>query len=225
MPQLWTYKGARKKYPVQMGEVWKVGDHILICGDLEGDTTVLKRELKTYQPDLMFVDPPWDNQIASSFRARSGVDERPVDCASLITNILGYAKEMELLCFFEGGVRRKQMNRDCIKAVGGSLAGEWNICYTNKRTPCMLWALDFRKEPKQDYPNFEGMSEIEVEDAVMNTYKPKRVFDTCGGLGGTAIAAQYAGIPSVTHELSPFKMAEAIKNLVKISGTPAERVS
>ena len=128
------------------------------------------------------------------------------------------------MTFMEGGDKKRQMNRDCIKALGADIGDEWTITYTDKRIPCVLWAVDFRSKKEQDWPQFEGLSEIECEDLVLSHYKPNRVFDPCGGLGGTAIACQYAGVPSITHELSPYKMAEAIRNLVKLSRLPATKL-
>lgn len=227
MTKLWTYKGARKKYPVEVGDVWQVGGHILICGDLEGDQTVLRKWLVSHPPSLMYVDPPWNDQIATQFREKSGVDgdaKRAVDCAKVITRVLELAREMHLLAFMEGGDKKRQMNRDCITALGTEIGDEWTITYTDKRIPCVLWAVDFRKEKSPDWPSFGGLSEMECEDLVLSHYKPKRVFDPCGGLGGTAIACQYAGVSSITHELSPYKMAEAIKTLVKLSQQPATKL-
>lgn len=227
MSKLWTYKGARKKYPVEAGDVWQVGNHRLICGDLEGDQTVLRRELASYEPDLMYVDPPWNDQIASQFREKSGVDgeqKRVVDCAKVITRVLELSKERNLLTFMEGGDKKRQMNRDCIVALGAEIGDEWTITYTDKRIPCVLWAVDFRKNKVVDWPSFGGLSEMECEDLVLSHYKPTRVFDPCGGLGGTAIACEYAGVASITHELSPYKMAEAIKTLVKLSKQPATKI-
>lgn len=224
MSELWTYKGARKKYPVCPGETWVVGNHRLICGDLEGATTLF-HELADHPADLMYVDPPWNNQIASAFRKKSGIDGygtgRQVEVSDLIVKILKIAKERKLLCFMEGGHKMREMNRACIAFVGGSIGQEWTISYTDKAMPCALWAVDFREEPRKDWPDFAGMSEFDVETLVMSHYKPQRVLDPCGGLGGTAWAAERTGCASITHELSPYKTAEAVKLLVGLTGQPA----
>lgn len=226
MSKLWTYKGALKKYPVQTGDTWVVGKHRLICGDLEGETNLYK-ELEQYPADLMYVDPPWNNQIASAFREKSGVDgeaPRKVEVSKLICTIIKIAKDRKLLLFMEGGNKMRQMNRDCIDYVGSPKVKEWTITYTDRAIPCALWAIDFREEPKDDYPNLEGLSEFEVETLVMSHYKPNRVLDTCGGLGGTAWGAERTGCGSITHELSPYKMAEAIKLLHKLTGEIPKKV-
>jgi hypothetical protein len=153
-----------------------------------------------------------------------GEEKRSVDCSRVITRVLELAKERNLLTFMEGGSKKRDMNRDCIRFVGAEIGDEWTITYTDNKIPCVLWAVDFRKNKIKDWPQFEGLSEMECEDLVTSHYKPKRVFDPCGGLGGTAIACAYQRVASITHELSPYKMAEAIKNLVKITKQPATKI-
>lgn len=210
------------------GDTWVVGEHRLICGDLEGPTT-LYHELAEHPADLMYVDPPWNNQIATQFRTKSGADGignpgRQVEVSDLICTILRIAKDRKLLCFMEGGHKMREMNRACIAFVGGTVGQEWTISYTDKAMPCALWAVDFRDEPRKDWPDFAGMSEFDVETGVMSHYRPKRVVDPCGGLGGTAWAAARTGCGSITHELSPYKVAEAIKLLVQVTGEAARKV-
>lgn len=217
---LWKYGSAHKTYPVSPGDVWVVGPATFVCGDLEGDDFIFRRQIERLSPSLMFTDPPWDDRIATQFRSKSGLDENPrdVDVSRVICKVLSYAKELNVLALMEGGHKRRQLNHDCVAYVGGVVADEWTITYTDRKMPCALFAVDFRKEPKRDWPDFSGLSEVQVEDLVMSSYKPSCVIDPCGGLGGTAEAAANAGCRSLSHELSPFKMAAAIKRLAKFTG-------
>lgn len=224
--KLWKYGDLHKKYPVAVGDVWIVGPAKYICGDLEADPSVLLAELKKSKPDLMYVDPPWDNRIANEFRKRSGLDEAPrqVEVTNVIRKIISYARDLKILALMEGGHKRREMNRQCVAVEGGRVGAEWTIHYSQKKMPCALFAVDFREEPKNDYPNFDGLSEVEAEDLAMSHYKPKLVFDPCGGLGGTPAAATYAGIPSISHELSPYKMATALDRISQMTGETARKV-
>lgn len=218
--KLWTYGNAIAKYPVTVGSVWSVGGATFVCGDLEGDQTVLRGQLDKIKPDLMYVDPPWDDKIATDFRVKSGLDEkhREVDVSTVIRAVLKLAKDLRVLALMEGGHKRRELNRRCAEAVGSKVAAEWTITYTQKAVPCALFAVDFRDEPKADWPDFNGLSELQTEELSLRHYKPRVVFDPCGGLGGTAEAAAYVGTQSLSHELSPYKMAAAIKRLAKFTG-------
>lgn len=224
--KLWTYKGARSKYPVERGDTWRVGQHTFVCGDLVGDRSVLMGRLAEAKPDFVYTDPPWNDRIATEFRYRSGADaeKKRVDSKALITSMLMLVRELKTVVLMEGGHKMREMNRQAIADAGGVIGDEWTITYTDRALPCALWVIDFRDNPSRDWPSFEGLNEIQSEDLAMKHYAPRMVFDPFCGLGGTPSAANAFGCASLGHELSPFKLAEAIKRLVQESGQPASKI-
>lgn len=215
---VWKHKNAHDEYPVKAGDYWQVGNHIFLCGDLEGQTN-LHEAIEEYPPDLMYADPPWNNGNARSFRTISGVDGekgRPVEISTLTKTVLDIPKRLKILAFIEGGVKQKQMVEDAIISQGGVVGGCWNVHYSRAERPNLLFAADFRKNPINDYPpDLEGKSDAITPQLVLRHYLPKRVIDCCGGLGGTARSAEWWGVASLTHELSPYRTAEAIKLVAK----------
>lgn len=221
---VWEYSGAHKKYPVKAGDTWKLGQHTFLCGDLEGDSPLWEK-LSTMTPDLVYVDPPWNNGNARSFRTKAGVDGeqgRTVDFVSLLKIVLRPSVAFNALTFIEAGKREQNIVKGIIEDLGGVVGATWEILYY-KRSPCILIAADFRLNPQNDYPNFTGLDDEDTPDLAIQHYKPSLVLDPCAGRGGTARAAELAGVASLTHELSPYRMAEALQSVVAISGeTPVK---
>jgi site-specific DNA-methyltransferase (adenine-specific) len=52
----------RAKWGVESGQLWKLGEHRLICGDCT-DLSVLDRVMETSKADLVFTDPPYNVAI------------------------------------------------------------------------------------------------------------------------------------------------------------------
>lgn len=222
---VWTYSGAHKDYPVKAGETWTCGNHTLVCGDLEGETP-LWQKLKTMTPDLVYVDPPWNSGNARSFRTKAGVDGesgRTVDLSNLLKVVLTPSATSKILTFIETGKKEQNIVKGIIAEMGGTVGATWNITYYRKN-PCILIAADFRPTPFDDYPEFEGLDDEDTPDVAIEHYKPSLVLDPCGGRGGTATAAEIVGVASLTNELSPYRMAEALKKLHVATGIAPTRV-
>ena len=54
-----TYGDAGDRIPVNIGDVWAVGDHRFMCGDAEIEGLGDFQRLLPHAPDLIYVDPPW----------------------------------------------------------------------------------------------------------------------------------------------------------------------
>ena len=108
------------------------------------------------------------------------------------------------------------MIEDLIVSMGGTVGMTWPITYYRTK-PCVVIAADFRANPVFDYPNLTGLDDDFTPGKVMEKYRPNLILDTCAGRGLTARTAESLGIGSLTHELSPYRMAEAIKSLVKVN--------
>jgi len=217
---VWKYNNAHDTYPVKAGDVWKVGVHTLVCGDLEGETK-LDAQVEKLKPDFIYTDPPWNNGNGKAFRTKAGVDGdqgRNVDIRKLIKRVLTFGYKLKVLTFCEGGKKERAINRAIINELYANLIAEWDITYTERKLPCVLFAADWRKAYTNDYPDFTGMTEWDVETLALSHYKPRLVLDPCGGLGGTAWAAHRTGCASLTSELSPYRMAVALQRLHQLTG-------
>lgn len=215
----WRYGDAHDTYPVASGEVWQVGDHWFVCGDLEEDRHLEAVFSHAPQPTLMYVDPPWNSGNARSFRTKAGVDGqqgRTVDMRNLLRHVLAPAKTLRLLAFVETGRRDEGGLRNVINDMGGVPGERWDITYYRSK-PAVLMAADFRPNPTPDYPDFSGVDDEHTPTVALNAYPTGCVIDTCGGRGLTARTAHHNGWASISHELSPYRMAEAIQSVASLN--------
>lgn len=229
----WRYTNAHEQYPVQANEVWCVGEHTFVCGDLQAPNrlqeTLLQVEAEQGPTSLIYTDPPWNAGNAASFRTKAGVTKRQVDMNDLLTAVLEPARSRGLLAFMEGGVKQQAMVNGLVKSLGGYVGDNWDITYYKKK-PCFILAADFRDEPVNDYPDLTGLDDDDTPRAVLEHYASafggsKLVVDPCGGRGLTTRTAAQCGWKAVTSELSPYRMAEAIDSVVKtIKQTTGETV-
>ena len=211
----WKYSNFHETYPVKDGDIVCVGRQIFVCGDLTKDTK-LDAMLDVVPPDLMYVDPPWNDSLARSFRTKAGVDGekgKAVSCLDLQISVLNRAKKHRIPVYLEGGVKWTDLSKNAISATGGELLGEWLISYG--KMPCKLYCADYSGTlAGKPLPDLEGASEDNSCQIIFDFHKPRTVTDPCHGRGWVARVANYYGIQAVTSELSPYRMADAIGFLV-----------
>lgn len=67
---MFQYGNAWEDFDIRKGEIWNVGPHKVMVGDVvKGD---LSKLLDIDKIDLIFTDPPWNNQITRQFYKHSG---------------------------------------------------------------------------------------------------------------------------------------------------------
>jgi len=222
---IWTYGDAHNFYPVEDGDIWQVGNHKFICGDLEANTRLFE-EIKKTPPDFMYVDPPWNNGIAQGFRTKAGVDGdkgRKVDFTNLLKILVKMAKDLEIPIYMEGSMKEQVANEQAIRQFGVE-PHSWDISYANG-LPSMMFAGDFRKKENAGYPEALPTSDVVTDEAsLISYYKAKLVVDPCAGMGITARAAETAGVASITNELSKYRVARAISEMVTFTNLQAKKL-
>lgn len=65
-PQIDKAEELQEKWNVQVGQVWQLGEHRIICGD-STDGEVLKRLLGEQKAQICWTDPPWNVAYGQSF--------------------------------------------------------------------------------------------------------------------------------------------------------------
>jgi hypothetical protein len=226
----WRYTNAIDRFPVQPGDVWEFNTghhiHLFVCGDLQGDTP-LNDVLASLEPTLVYVDPPYNAGLARGYRTKAGVDNGPgrsVDMSDLWQAALWPAVERGLTAYVETSSTQQTALEAAINWMAGEVTGRWGITYYRKH-PSALIAADFNPIPSYDHPDLHGMDDEHTPLAVLTFHPAGVVLDPCAGRGLTARSAHTAGWSSVSHELSPFRMAEAIHSLHKLTGVTPERRS
>lgn len=219
----WRYGDAGDHFPVEEGDVWQVGPHILACGDLEkGAAQSLLSQVSL--PDMAICDPPWDAGNAHAFRTKAG-DPRPVDFASLMTCILTCGSQVKGAWFFEMGRRNTPLVMTLIEAQGGHLLDCWETFYYRTK-PCMFLRFSWKKEHTEEKGS--GPSGMDEEDAftwaiTYGCQQGESILDLCIGRGLTARIAHAQGKRVIGLELHPRRLAVTIDWLVQ-QGLQATRL-
>ena len=221
----WHYSGKHKSFPVEAGDIWQVGEHLFICGDIEGSTRI-DEVIMADPPTLVYADPPWGAGLARSYRTKAGVDNgagRSVDFHNLIQSLLIPAKAYKTIAYVENGVREERVLKEILLGMGAKITGQWAITYY-KTKPAVLYAADFRDNPINDHPDFTGLDDEHTPAVALRNREKGVVLDPCAGRGLTARTAQMLGWKSINHELSPFRMAEALDSMKRMTDLPVKRV-
>lgn len=224
MPKVWDYSGAIYDYPVEPGDVWQQGDHIFICGDLEGESP-LDEILDANPLTLLYVDPPWGNSMATSYRTKARADGdkgRPARLEHLLPEVIRPAARFGLDAYIETGIKEQDTVETAIRSLGGTVTGVHNITYYYKH-PGLLVGATFNQDEEHVGISFDGLDDDDTPTHAMTHYGTGCVLDTCAGRGLTARSAQVRGWRSINHELSPYRMAEAMKSVQQLSGLEPEK--
>lgn len=125
-------------YPVEPGQIWRAGECIIACGDLEsGHAEALFERFGV--PYLTVTDTPWNAGNARSFRTKAepftGVTSRPVDFEAFLRRIVLLARRCIGGAFFEMGVAQLPLLERLIIESGGDVQAVWDITYYRKH-PC-----------------------------------------------------------------------------------------
>lgn len=221
LTKAYLYTNAIRTFPVKAGEVWGCADAIFVCGDLEGESR-LGEVLQEYPCDMMYVDPPWGAGVASTYRTKAGVQRRQVNANNLYERIVEPARSRRQLAYVETGIRQRKWLVSLLKDLGARVT-VWDTTYYGNK-PSVLAAADWRPEPTA-LPDFTGLDDEHTPVVAIKAHQPSRVLDPCGGRGLTARAAWEVGASSLLHELSPYRMAEALKSMRALTGEEPYRLS
>lgn len=227
----WRYSGKHTDYPVEPGDVWIVGRHRFVCGDMEADPQPWRdADVFTREIACVYADTPYTAGLARSYRTKAGVDGGPgrtVDYDHLIARFVAAAQDARTVAYVETGVKSGDKVADVGARLGAEITGRWNITFY-KTKPAVLLAVDFRDDPADDHPDFEGVDDDHTPLLAIEHWKRRQpygfILDPCSGRGLTARSAQQAGYQSVNIELSPFRMAEALHSVAQLAGITPERI-
>jgi hypothetical protein len=224
----WEYSGARKKYPVNLGETWEIGRQTLVCGDLEEPTNPFWGLLARVDGNMTvhFADPPWGANLARSYRTKAGVDGdkgRPVDYPALQKLVATPAQVLGGLLYVENGNKQIRDMLAMLDGMGGTILRQWPITYYRTK-PAALAAVWFGDGPAPALPDLSGIDDEFLPARILKGAPWPNIIDPCAGRGITASSAAAAGRESLTNELSPYRMAEALQRIVKVTGGTPVRV-
>lgn len=218
----WSYGDAGDRFKVVPGSRWQVGPHQVVCNDLEDNPQPFGA---SFQPDMTYTDPPWNQGNAKSFRTKNGQKDRAVDFPTFLRALLTAVKTTRGDVFIEMGKAETPNLTTLVNEAGGRVLQQWGITYYRKH-PCVLLRTQFgaglRVPPM---PDVSGMDDDHTPAAAIacSTVEGNIVFDPCTGRGLTAVTSDKLGRVFRGSELNPRRLAVTIDKLVKC-GHAAERI-
>jgi hypothetical protein len=196
-------------YPVQPGDIWKVGQHLLACGDLERGDALKLLDL-VGPPDVTHTDPPWNAGIASAFRTQAA-DPKKVDFTALMRTLAEALKRTTRDVVIEMGIAQTPHVCSIMQAAGAKVHGIWAATYGAKKLELRVIHLTFTDVTPAAIPHTLLHSWAAASSTMDAICKPgDLVFDPCLGQGGTLRLAHQRGASVIGMELNPKRLSTAI---------------
>jgi len=206
--QDWGGKAANQ-YDVQPGDIWKVGHHILACGDLERGHALKLLDIMG-EPDITYTDPPWNAGIAAAFRTQAQTPAK-VDFPLLMNRLAASLRLTHRDVIIEMGIGETTQVCEIMQKWGAKVHGIWAATYGSKRLEMRVIHLVFSDVEPATVPHATLHSWASASATMDAICKPEDVvFDPCLGQGGTLRLAHKRGARVVGMELNPKRLSTAI---------------
>lgn len=236
---------------VQLGQIWKLGEHRLMCGD-STDSATVEKLMNGEKADMVFTDPPYgmflDTDYTSmdsgmgknkKFKPVAGDNEDFVPgLINTIFNSFSYCKEMflfgadyyaELIPDRNKGswvIWDKSVTESMDKGFGSA----WESCWSkqkHKRTFArILWRGLYGKKDDQKTRTHPTQKPVHLAEFFFDNWgkETKSVVDIYGGSGSTLIACEKTNRKCFMMELDPHYCSVIIERFQTFSGKKAELI-
>ena len=232
----------------KLGDLWKLGNHRLICGD-STDITVIDRLMDGVKADMVFCDAPYGYNYQSNRRTKSKKfdvlenDDKILDFIPAIWGAMkdncpvyefcGWQSLKQWLEYFENtsldlkNVIIWKKNTWSMGDLKGAYAGQYEvILYLNKGRVELNGSRDtdiweFDREPPKIHPTMKPI-ELIAYALSKSSKKDDVVLDCFGGSGSTLIACGQTGRKCYTCELDPHYVDVIIQRWENLTGQKAE---
>ncbi len=234
----------REKWGVETGQLWRLGEHRLICGDCT-DKTVVDRVMGGEKVSLIVTDPPYgvnydggaNNEIKRE-KLEGDVDAElykkflqvaPIsnECALYMWHADRRANEVYEAAIKNGFEVRSQIIWHKLKAHYGA----WMAQYKQKHEPCIycvkgapvfsgatneVTVWEYEQPSRNEFHPTQKPIEL-MERAISNHPYPI-IYEPFCGSGTTLIACERLGRKCGAVEISPAYVAVAIQRWVDVTG-------
>jgi len=240
----------REKWGVETGQLWRLGEHRLICGDCT-DKTVVDRVMGGEKVSLIVTDPPYgvnydggaNNEIKRE-KLEGDVDAElykkflqvaPIsnECALYMWHADRRANEVYEAAIKNGFEVRSQIIWHKLKAHYGA----WMAQYKQKHEPCIycvkgapvfsgatneVTVWEYEQPSRNEFHPTQKPIEL-MERAISNHPYPI-IYEPFCGSGTTLIACERLGRKCRAVEISPAYVAVAIQRWVDMTGGVPELI-
>lgn len=205
---------------IQLGDVFTVGKHVLACGDLEKrHHEQLLTKVGVDRVGMVYVDPPWNQGLASNFRRQAGYEGKP-DFVTVMNRVFEAAVMPRVVAYVEMGDQNQKFVQVWGRKAGFETFESWKIPYGDHFSWVTRMSCDPGISMLPEALQLAGKKGIEVprqaivNDSAQGTY----VFDPCLGLGATLAACLKTDRLCLGMELNPERLATSIEKATKRTG-------
>jgi DNA modification methylase len=231
------------------GEVWKLGEHRLMCGDSTSADDVA-RLMNGERADMVHTDPPYGMALDTDYSKIKGSDKSPKAMGYKWDKVIGDDKDFDprpLLamlndvkeqfwwgcdyyfeCLPRGGSLLVWQKRD--KADAEMIGNDFEICWSKTRhKKATFWKrwVGFDSIEKGDKRVHPTQKPVALCGWIIESHSDKDgiILDLFGGSGTTIIAAEQLNRKCRMMELDPHYCDVIIARWEKLTGQKAERIS
>jgi hypothetical protein len=216
---------APVRFPIWAGDIWRVGPHVVACGDLDqGHGLLLLRDYAP-APALTYVDPPWTSGIAQRHRKNAGLP-RDVDYPDLLSTVLR-------ACLLAGApalITQRKDHADTLFTVASRfrqvVLRSWATA-RHKGADAGIHLLVSRPAdlPPPDGVSFDRLPHKLLAATAVAAFSPIGgiVFDPCCGKGETADACVRLDRVFLGMDVVPKRVSLTIARLADATGHTPDR--
>jgi len=245
-PQIDKAEELREKWGVELGQLWKLGEHRLICGDCT-DKAVVDRVMGGERADMVFTDPPYGMDLETDYAKIN--QESTIVKSNTYERVIGDNLEFDprnLIEYFgnceqfwwggdwyysrlpDGGswmVWNKKDAEGAEKMIGNHFEMLWSRIQHRRVVFNRLWA-GFTARNREFTRIHPTEKPIDILEKVIEEYciDDGIVADPFLGSGTTLIACERLGRKCRAVEISPAYVAVAIQRWVDVTGGTPELV-
>lgn len=231
----------REKWSVELGQLWQLGEHRLICGDCT-DKAVVDRVMGGERAELLLTDPPYGvdavgangNIGGDTSNAKAGIyhsiigDDKPFSSEHLFnladSAIIWGANYFCLSLPKEGQWLVWDKNRPV-----GTTFSDCELAWTDgtgkaiKKYKC-TWD-GFHREGESGKRQHPTQKPVKLFEDILKDYKAEIILDTYLGSGTTLIACERLNRKCRAIEIMPNYVAVAIQRWVDMTGGIPELIT
>jgi len=222
-----------QKWQCEVGQVWKIGEHRLVCGD-STDANLLSLALNGYEPNVIITDPPYGMNLDTDYSKMPSTkpegnktyspiigDDKPFDYQSVILRCdeeFWFGADYYCKSIPDGGswlVWDKRVEPKFDAMIGSAFE--------------LIWSKQKHKREFIRHNNTLFSGEAEAKNKLHPTMKPTKVIewivdkysrrgqtivDLYSGTGSTILACENLGRKCVAIELDPKYVAVTLERLL-----------
>lgn len=225
---------ARLEFPVNPGEVWAVGSHLLVCDDIEAGSAERLRELAG-PPDVIWTDPPWSSAQARMYRTVARADGpkgRAVQWSALAQAMVEAWSHCPGDVWAQLGTREGHTAAECdavietVKAAGGQHLWTSETIILEAPSSMLLFRWTPRERETLPTGRFDCYQAPSLCLEASDVGPGDVVTDFCFGAAAVGpLAAVGRGARFVGAELSPGRMAMALRRMATLTDEQPRHVS